>query len=178
MAFRSILPRTPWIAAVLTFLIAAIGATALIGRFERDRLRMERVHVTNHAGDHAHAIERHIANTLSAAYALAALVRQGNGQIPRFTDLAQEMLPFYPGVSALGLAPEGVVRSVIPLAGNEKAMGHDLLKDPTRNKEAVLARDTGQLTLAGPFNLVQGGLGAVGRLPVFLDDGLGTRRFW
>ncbi len=178
VAFCSTPLRTPRIAAVLTFLIAAMGATALVWRFEQDRLRIERVHITNHAGDHAHAIERHIANALSAAYALAALVRQGNGQIPRFTDLAQEMLPFYPGVSALGLAPEGVVRVVIPLADNEKAIGHDLFKDPTRNKEAVLARDTGQLTLAGPFNLVQGKLGAVGRLPVFLDDGLGTRRFW
>jgi sensor domain CHASE-containing protein len=30
----------------------------------------------------------------------------------------------------------------------------------------------------GPFKLVQGGEGAVGRLPVFLDDAEGRQSFW
>jgi PAS domain S-box-containing protein len=105
-------------------------------------------------------------------------VRQGKGNIPNFDTTANEMLPYFPGVSSLQLAPGGVVLRSVPLAGNEGAIGHDLLKDPKRNKEAFLARDTGKLTLAGPFNLVQGGVGAVGRLPVFLDNRNGKRSFW
>jgi len=164
--------------AILVFLIAAAGATAIIWRLEQDRLQIERTHIFNHTGDHAHAIERHIERALSAAYALAALVRQGNGFVPNFEALAHEMTPFYPGASALGLAPGGVVQYLTPLAGNEKAIGHDLLQDPARTKEAFLARDSGELTLAGPFNLVQGGLGAAGRLPVFLEDETGASFFW
>ncbi|WP_059287222.1 CHASE domain-containing protein [Aquitalea magnusonii] len=42
-----------------------------------------------------------------------------------------------------------------------------------------MARDTGQMTLAGPFPLVQGGIGAVGRLPIFIGrDSDGKPHFW
>jgi len=53
--------------------------------------------------------------------------------------------------------------------GNEKAIGLNLLEDPVMKKEATLARDTGKLVLAGPLNLVQGGVGVIGRLPVLLE---------
>nr|WP_255496651.1 EAL domain-containing protein [Aquitalea sp. LB_tupeE] len=80
---------------------------------------------------------------------------------------------------SLQLAPGGVVRQIYPLKGNEKAIGHNLLADPARNKEAFMARDSGQMTLAGPFTLVQGGMGAVGRMPVFLNHERGVPPvFW
>ena len=88
------------------------------------------------------------------------------------------MLPFYPGAAPLQLAPGGIVTYVVPLAGNEKAIGHNLVKDPLRDREAILARDSGKLTLAGPFNLVQGGFGAVGRLLVYLENGKDKPLFW
>ncbi|MFA7279508.1 MAG: ATP-binding protein [Sterolibacterium sp.] len=128
--------------------------------------------------DHAHAIETNIVRSLSAAYALTALVRQGNGRVVNFDGVANELLRHYPGVSALELSPGGIIRYAVPLAGNENAIGFDQLKDPKQNKEAMLTRDTGKLTLAGPMALVQGGMGAVGRLPVFLDDAKGKPYFW
>jgi len=171
------LPR-PRIVAVMVFLLTAAVATTLIWRSEQYRLHVERAHVSDSAGEHAQALQRHLERALSVTYALAALVRQGNGTVRDFDAVATELLPFYPGAAALALAPGGIVQRIVPVAGNEKAIGHNLLKDPARDKEAFLARDTGQLTLAGPFNLVQGGLGAAGRLPVFLDNGSGTRSFW
>jgi sensor domain CHASE-containing protein len=57
-------------------------------------------------------------------------------------------------------------------------MGHNLLKDRNRNREAHAAIATRQLTMAGPFELLQGGgMAAVARMPVFLEDG-GESRFW
>ena len=88
------------------------------------------------------------------------------------------MLPLYPGVVALQLAPGGVIRQIVPLLGNEKALGHNLLQDPLRTKEAFLALDTGKLTLAGTFELLQGGQAMAGRLPVFLSDASGEPVFW
>ena len=66
---------------------------------------------------------------------------------------------------------------MVPLAGNEKSIGFDQLKDIAQNKEAIKARDTGRLTLAGPLKLAQG-TGIVGRLPVFLDNVEGQKAFW
>ena len=69
-------------------------------------------------------------------------MQQGGGKIDNFEATAIGMLPYYPGAASLQLAPDGVIREIVPLAGNEKAIGHNLLADPTRNKEAFLARDT------------------------------------
>jgi PAS domain S-box-containing protein len=100
------------------------------------------------------------------------------GVPPDFDAVASEMMQQFPGVAALALAPNGIVGPIFPLKGNERAIGHDLLKDPTRDKEAFLARDTGKLTLAGPFNLIQGGVAAAGRLPIFFDLPAGKKGFW
>lgn len=166
----------PLIAAAVAFLAAAAASGLLVWQLELQREQQQRVQVAGMAADHAHAIQRSIEHALSATHALAALVRQGNGVVPDFEATAQQMLPFYPGASSLQLAPGGIVQHIVPLSGNEKAIGHDLLQDPARNKEAFLARDTGQLTLAGPFELVQGGSGVVGRLPVYLGNG--SASFW
>ena len=45
----------------------------------------------------------------------------------------------------------------MPLKGHESAIGINVLTDPASDKEAILARDTGKLILAGPLNLDQGG---------------------
>jgi len=94
----------------------------------------------------------------------------GESFIPELM-LAGEMLAMYGGVSALQLAPSGVIRHIVPLVGHELALGHNLLDDPERNKEAFLALKSRTLTLAGPFELRQGGAAVVGRLQVFLQFG-------
>ena len=59
------------------------------------------------------------------------------------------------------------------MSGNEKALGLDLMHYPAQMTEASITRNSRQLTLAGPLELVQGGQALAGRLPVFLKD---TRR--
>lgn len=168
----------PHFAGLILFILAAAIAAMIVWRSEQNRLQIERARIYDIAGDHAHAMQANIERALSATYSLAAMVRQGKGNIYNFEDTASEMLPFYPGAASLQLAPNGVVSRIVPLEGNKEAIGHDLLKDPARTKEAFQARNSGKLTLAGPFNLKQGGIGAVGRLPVFLDDGTGQSSFW
>lgn len=168
----------PNVAAITIFIFSMVCSATLIWQSEQRRFELEQARVSDIAGDHAHALQAGIERTLTATYSLAALVREGKGDISNFEATAREMLPFFPGAASLQLAPGGVVRQIVPLAGNEGAMGHDLFKDPARRKEAIKTRDDGKLTLAGPFTLKQGGFGAVGRMPVYLDDGEGGRSFW
>jgi len=170
--------RRPLIAALVVFLLAAAAAIAVVRQSEQHRLQEQRTNLANLAGSHVDAIQMSTQRTLSATYALAALVRQGQGRIANFDAVASELLKYYPGADSMQLAPDGITQQIVPLAGNEAGIGRNLLQDPLRNKEALRARDTGQLTLAGPFPLIQGGLGAVGRLPVFMDDSEGNPAFW
>ena len=168
----------PVAVALAVFVVAAVFCAAVIWKLEQRSLPAERLRVTALASDHAHAIQATMERALSATYSIAAMVRQARGNLPDFEGVATEMLPWYPGVSILGLSPGGVIARVAPRAGNEKSIGFDQPRDPVQGREARLARDSGKLTLAGPLKLVQGGLGAVGRMPIFLDDADGKPVFW
>ena len=168
----------PWTVAAGVFLIALLAMSLVVWKLEQRSIQAERLRYSELAGNHANSVQVSIERALSATYAVAAIVRQGQGQVHDFEGLAQEMLPLYPGISSMALSPDGVVRYVAPFAGNERALGFDQLHDPKQGREARLARDTGELTLAGPVELIQGGLGVVGRLPIFLDDERGRSRFW
>lgn len=151
------------------------GVILWLDRNEVDEHKQEAIAA---ASVHGHLLEQQLVRSLSATYALAAVLRQGNGQMEDFDALASQMLTMYGGLSALQLAPHGVIRHVVPRAGHEAAIGHNLLDDPERNKEAFLALKSRALTLAGPFELRQGGQAVVGRLPVFLDIGKREEHFW
>ena len=163
---------------VAVFALAAACAGALIGSLERQERMQQRTQVADLAGDHGQALQRAIELALSANNALVALVRQGRGQVPQFEDIGTQMLPFYPGIAAMGLSPQGVIRQVVPRQGNENLIGFDQLNDPQQGPESARARESGRLTLAGPMELVQGGLGVVGRQPVYLEGAQGERDFW
>ena len=78
--------------------------------------------------------------------------------------------------------PRGVVTKVYPFERNKKAIGHDLFANPERSREALLARDSGKATIAGPFDLIQGGYAMAVRLPVFMGEPEGDitaqEKFW
>ncbi|WP_295388326.1 EAL domain-containing protein [uncultured Thiodictyon sp.] len=168
----------PWVVAGIVFLIAALLAGVAIHQTEEAGRQAERIRVSDLAAVHTHALQSHIGQALSATYALAALVQQGRGQVEDFARTARQLLAAFPGAATLGLAPHGVVRSIYPLEGNAAVLGFDILHDPLRGPEAARARASRRLTLVGPFPLIQGGLGAIGQLPVFLDDGRAPPVFW
>ncbi|BFM40940.1 hypothetical protein OLK001_28660 [Synechocystis sp. LKSZ1] len=150
----------------------------VISWVEQYRIEQRRSEVREELRYQAVAIQNDLQRALSATYSLAALVRQGKGTIQDFEGVAQELLPYYPGVSAFQLVPQGVIQQTYPREGNEPATGLNLLQNPKKYPEALLARETRRLTLQGPFLLKQGGLGLVGRLPVFLDNPQGADPFW
>lgn len=165
-------------ATIAVFIITALLGTGVVVIVEKNRSQKQQKVVADITYRISDNIQNHLSRSLSATYALAAIIRQNNGRIDNFETLATEMLKLYGGISSLALAPQGVVSSIVPLAGNEKAIGHNLLEDVKRNKEAILAKNTRKLTLAGPFELVQGGRAVAGRLPVFITAADGTDRFW
>jgi PAS domain S-box-containing protein len=62
------------------------------------------------------------------------------------------------------------VRWLVPLEGNEKAVGLNLAKEDRRRKALEIARDKKSMTLSQPIKLVQGGTGFLAYFPIFIDD--------
>ena len=120
----------PAAGAVLVFaLVFAAGLTlARLVRLQADRDERERVEAA--AVVAARSVENEVARSLSATYAIAALLRQ-HGHIDDFDRLAAEMLPLYGGLSTLQLAPGGVIRQIHPLAGTRRPSATTSSRIPT-----------------------------------------------
>lgn len=108
---------------------------------------------------------------------LEMIIVANPNSVDQFDEIAAELYEDDPSIRSLQLAPNGVVSYVYPLEGNENAFD-DLFNDPNRRKEAEYARDTGNMTIAGPFELYQGGIGVVVRRPIYLTDTDGSQNFW
>jgi len=166
--------RISWAGA----LVAAILVTLLwllLLHVERERLFREAQQTvygfaTTKGAELSHIINRkiHPVRGLEGLVRLNPNVRQAD-----FETVARNLLKEQRGIRALQLAPAGKITLIYPLKGNEAALNRDLLSDPERGPAARRAITTRQFFLAGPFQLYQGGLGLVGRIPIFIED-----RFW
>lgn len=168
-----------WSLPLLAFTGFFLLGWILLQRFDEDARRLEQVRTGEVATTFAVAVEKVLERALTANRTLAVMVYQGHGQVPDFPALAHFLLPLYKGAYAFSLAPEGIIRQIEPLDRNLIVRDHDLLEFYDR-KQVLAALDPAapRLQFTGPFTLIQGPLGAIGMLPVFLPDSNGTPRFW
>ena len=110
--------------------------------------------------------------SLSATKTLAFIVEE-YGVPNDFNRIAREILESNKFIDALELTREGVITHVYPMEGNERAIGFNVFTDSVTYKEAYKAIEKKELFFAGPFELTQGGLAVVGRLPIFNNN-----NFW
>ncbi|ANK85792.1 MULTISPECIES: bifunctional diguanylate cyclase/phosphodiesterase [unclassified Rhizobium] len=95
----------------------------------------------------------------------------------KFSKLAAQILQPDSQLRSFAAAPDMVVQWVYPETGNEKAIGLDYRKNEKQRAAAMLARNTHNIVLTGPVELVQGGTAFVVRCPVYVDDG-NSQIFW
>ena len=117
-------------------------------------------------------LQQSLQYSLSATQTMALTLNR-DGEPVNFDSVARYVLSYNKFIDALQLAPKGVIRWVYPLEPHLAVIGYDVLSDPLRRTEALRALEKHEMFFAGPFELKQGGLGVVGRLPVFLND-----KFW
>jgi len=162
------------LSVVITFIATFIMCLLLIFVWDRHQTELKKSQALNLARDYSTALQVHLEHSLSITYSLAAMVRQK--RIDSFESLSQNLLPYFPSVSAIALLPDGIVTKIAPLKGNAAALGQNEFSDPHRATESLRAKQKNSLTLAGPFELKQGGMGIIGRLPIVNTDPKQT--FW
>lgn len=143
----------------------------------QNRTELEQVQMQQLLTTRANKVNQVITKLLYKAQTLSALVIQNDGEIEDFERVAATIIDD-PAIKNVIMAPNGVVSHVYPLKGNEQVMGFDYFSESEGNREAIEARNSGKLTLGGPFNLVQGGQALVGRLPVYITGEDNHKYFW
>lgn len=123
--------------------------------------------------DELHSVEDKfqaaLSYSLGATKTLAFIVKE-YGVPTDFDTIARNILEVNPNIDALQLTDKGKITHVYPMKGNEASVGYDILADPKTNHEAKQAIERRSLFFAGPFELRQGGIAIVGRLPIFIND--------
>ena len=90
-----------------------------------------------------------------------------------FESVASRLYGDDPAVKTIELAPNGIIQNVHPFKENQKAIGMNMLAEYERKEAATLAKDTRKYTLEGPYDLKQGGKGALLYDPIYVNE-----EFW
>lgn len=142
-------------------------------RTKEERLQMEYI---------ARTIESETYETLllqmEKSRVLEGYLIQTGGEFDSFWPIAEGLLEDNAAIQNVLFAPNGIVSCAYPAEGNEATIGLDLNSNGHGNWEAQAAIRAGELFLAGPFELVEGGMGICGRLPIYLENEEGVEEYW
>ena len=117
-------------------------------------------------------IEQSLKNCYTTTVSLALSI-DDEGVPQNFDLVGKKLLQSNPIASVIQLVPNGVIKYIYPIKGNEAAMNLDILGSNHLQEEAKKSIETQKIYFAGPLKLVQGGIGIVGRLPVYNGN-----KFW
>jgi len=109
---------------------------------------------------------------------VAAIATSTSLDDAKFDAFVKRLLEAGSNLRLIAAAPDMVVRLVYPLIGNEAVIGLDYAAVPAQRDAAFRVKNTRQLVMAGPLNLVQGGVGIVARFPVEIARPRGPKLFW
>lgn len=169
--------RAPSVFAFLTSGFCFLCLLLLIGFFQRQQSKEEMLQMEYIARTVESETYETLLYQMEKTKVLEAHLIETHGSYDTFAPIAEILLQ-EPCVRSVIFAPDGVVQGVFPLEGNEPVVGLDLNGVGLGNLEAQEAIRRGTLILAGPFELVEGGLGVCGRLPVYLENDSGKREYW
>ncbi|HQZ24733.1 MAG TPA: PAS domain S-box protein [Flavobacterium sp.] len=159
----AIRPRTSGFLVFIILSIAVISVSFLRNHIEREDERYEMNLILT---DVHQNIEQSLKNCYTTNVSLA-LTLNSNGIPQNFDTISKQLIKSNPLVSAVQLVPNGIIKYIHPLKGNEAAMDLNILSTTDIRKEAQKSIETQKIFFAGPMQLRQGGIGIVGRLPIY-----------
>ena len=102
-----------------------------------------------------------------------ALTIDDDGTPQNFDKVAKQLTESNPIISLVQLAPDGIIKQIYPLKGNEAALNLNILDTPYLQRFANKSIKTKAIYFDGPLELKQGGIGLIARLPIFKKN-----KFW
>ncbi|POY40858.1 hypothetical protein C3L50_05015 [Flavobacterium alvei] len=117
-------------------------------------------------------IEQSLKNC-QATLVLLAFTINDNGIPQNFDRVSKQLIKTNPIISVLQVDPDGIIKYIHPMQGNEKALNINILDSESHKKEIYNSIKTKKIYFAGPLKLKQGGMGILGWLPVYKDN-----KFW
>jgi diguanylate cyclase (GGDEF)-like protein/PAS domain S-box-containing protein len=166
----SLLERGKPLAVALLTLLAGLALTSYVANVESEQLHQhQRSEVAAQASVVRARLESEINSAAHLSLGLVSYVAANPAVTAEaFARVSERMLSYGRHVRSIALAPDNVLRHVSPLAGNEAALGLRYLDHPAQRDAVLQMMESRRFVLAGPLELVQGGIGLINRFPIYL----------
>ena len=105
------------------------------------------------------------------------LQENAEGTMEDFNNVAKHIMKDRKYISCLQLAPDGTVTSIYPMEGYEGDL-INLFEEKHYGSLAAYSKNTGTMTLQGPFEIHHKEIGMELREPVYVRDSNGIKQFW
>lgn len=116
--------------------------------------------------------EKTLKNSYTTTLSLALTIND-KGIPTNFESISEKLIAANPNLACVQLVPKGIITYVYPYEANKSAIGLNILKSKMHRDEALKSIESQKIYFAGPIDLIQGGKGIVGRLPIYKDN-----KFW
>lgn len=166
------LKRPKTIGTIVFFVMLTIAGIAVKLRYEVIKENEER-EMSNTINIVRQNFEEVFKNCYTSALTLSMTIN--NKGIPEnFDKISQQLLNKNESIDAVQLVPNGVIKYVYPFEENKAALNYDILNaNSSVSYEAKKSIKSKIMFFAGPFQLKQGGIAVIGRLPVYKNN-----KFW
>ncbi|MES2454592.1 MAG: PAS domain S-box protein [Bacteroidota bacterium] len=162
---------------VATGLLVSFFLLILIGFIANERYQIIKEDEHREMQNVLNVVKQNVEQTLRNSYTTAltlALTINDRGTPDHFEAVAAKLIDSNSNFQAVQLVPQGIIKYVYPLKGNEAALNANVFKitneHTLRAYESIKSR---KMYFTGPNRLRQGGIGIIGRLPVYMDN-----KFW
>ncbi|MGE0076570.1 MAG: ATP-binding protein [Bacteroidales bacterium] len=162
--------------AIAIIAMVLIFISFVIGKFDIEKKKgRERQLVLSELTTIGNRLEGIIHSTFNLTQGMVHLIRfQGNITQNQFESLCSMAMLENRYIRNVAVAPDNTISMIYPLIGNEKALGLEYLKNDQQKTSVLKAIELKQPLLAGPVNLVQGGVGLINRSPVYVKSSTDT----
>lgn len=165
--------------SIIIFVVIFSACLYFINLSNTNFSQNQRLLLSGIARSQAAEIERSLTLSFTSTQILAHQIALDQDKVSHFDSYASNIMQSIQGIDSIQLAPNGVIKYIYPLAGNEAALGLDILKHPKYREAAELAIKEKRMIAVGPVKLVQGGIAVISRSPIFKDTaGPGANQFW
>ncbi|MFB2934101.1 PAS domain S-box protein [Aerosakkonemataceae cyanobacterium BLCC-F154] len=160
----------PYLAALSAGMVVLAGVST-IDRAEEQRFRENnRADILHQLSTVRAKLEGALNSRLFLARGLVAYV-SNHPEIDQaeFERLAKVLISQQTGIGSVALYRDSIVSHIYPLKGHEAAIGFDPTSIPEEREAIQRAINSRKTVIAGPVNLVEGGVGFINRTPIFLS---------
>lgn len=169
----------PTLISVVIFVFLAVGISGFtkykLGLWEKD----VRAGLFDVVSGKKSKLEKALYSRIFYTRGVAAYVSLNPGiSHDEFAELAKEYIKNDTVISTMSLSKDCIITDIYPVEGHKEAIGLNLLEHPERKKIVEKTIETHLTFIAGPVELVEGGIAFISYTPVFDKTMTGQESFW